>query len=295
MQCNDECCENKEGKRKGKPNRLSAVKDMKENFGKLDHLIDAVKNLPKHEPDDSQHYNTENTEEGRKVENVIENIKTNIKNLGVGFKQKELPKHHNNLDKLNDKSENEHFSATTFNKTEQPSLGEEDNDGHNHKHTNAHDHDMIDDDQELSNSDEYSLRQKGISEDDQEENKEDEDNGTEPSDQLENDSLVNDEKDQESSMHDEEDEDTDDTNHDMNEPSDDISEPGDNKSTARNEDDISDENPEETDSESNDRVFSSMDDSSKDPMDELLDEEGIDDFGKFGKKRNIVLTKKSSS
>lgn len=38
----------------------------------------------------------------------------------------------------------------------------------------------------------------------------------------------------------------------------------------------------------------SLQDSALDPTEEILDEEGIDDVGKFGRKRNLIHKKKSS-
>ena len=346
MQCNDECCENRHGKRKRRPNRISTAKDMRENFGKLHRLIEEVKKLSKNNVSDSLNERKTNRA-GEKAENVIENIETNLNKLGVGFKKKNQPKRHNHFNKLHETTEktNEHFSVT-INQTENSKLSpfhEKEGGVYDQKKINTHD--MIDDDQEPSNSDESAIKPKNdssiteiISEDHLEENgKKSRVNGTDPVDQLENGSLGNDEDNiphsQEISMREDDEETVGDGSHSINEPADgntepvDISsEPEDDISETGNEDekgekpagdashsikepadsntepvdissepedDISETVYEDENGDENERLEDdfSLKDSKKDPSDELLDEEGIDDLGKYGKKRNMLPRK----
>lgn len=305
MQCNDDCCENREGKRKWKPNRVSAVKNLKESFGKLGQQIDKVRKRPKHEPGNSPHYNTTTNEEGKNIENAFENIETNIKNVGVGFKEKDQPKHLSHLDKLNDGSDTYQFYTITLNNTEPSSLHETNNNDGYDSETEINAHEMIDDDQEPSNSDEsfnsskddFSTT-KDIKEFDQGENKETHNNGTESGDgQLRTNSLVNDEAilhAQEPILQEEEDA-IDDTNDAIDEPVDGTSEPGAYDSAHSNEDEDEDETSERPETDSSEQVINSLDDSSTEPSDVLLDGEGIEDVGKFGRKRDMVLRKNNSS
>ena len=85
-----------------------------------------------------------------------------------------------------------------------------------------------------------------------------------------------------------------DASHPINEPADSNTEPGD--GSNEHEDDISETGDEDEKGDENERLKDdfSLEDSTKDPSDELLDEEGIDDVGKYAKKRHMVLRKNSS-
>ena len=307
MQCNDECCESREGKRKWKPNRLSALKDIQENFGKLDHLVEEVK---KHE----QQYNDGTHGKDENAENVVEKIETNIRKLGIGFKEQDQAKQFDNLHKLND-ANNETLS-NNFNKTELAGFSWKDTSGYEQEMSNTHN--MIDDNHEPSNSDEEpSIK----SANDYITNNKHYPDETKGSDQLEDDiGLVNDEETipltQESITMKDEEKAIDESNDDNSETVDTDSVHGDENYEASNKDDhkvdgeqaIDETNdksnePGETDSAPEDE---NTEDSNKDdhedqksaslkynwvdPLEELLDEEGIDDVGKFGRKRDEVLT-----
>lgn len=286
---------------------------MKEKFGKLNHdLIEEERKRPKHEPDDledkaidSQH-NTTETHNTVETENVIAALKKKIKSLQIRLKKKTQPKQHNQLDKFtNDSIEtNDDYYSTNSNKTELSSYDEKDNDRYekerNESTTTAHD--LIDDDPEPSSFDEEDsyngLKNDTItttngSEYNQEESIVITNNDKEPG--VQNDSPIGEENTIKTTqqpsvqvtneLFDEKEKSNKNASKGINELGDKVVEEGNMEEPKNVNSEI--EPPSE-------RGLYSLQDTAVDPTEELLDEEGIDDVGKFGRKRNLILKKKKS-
>lgn len=311
MQCNDECCESRDGKRKWKSNAMTAM--MKEKFGKLnDDLIDEERKWPKHKPnvlDDkvtASHDNTSQTNNVEDAENVIAALKKKIKSLQIRLKKKNQPEEHNQLDKLlNDSVEsNEDYNSTTLNETELSSFDEKDNDrydqGKNESTTTSPD--LIDDDQEPSNFDEGVLYNElgndtsttmNESSYNEENNVSISNNDKEPG--VENDALINEENKINTTQSPSvqiKNEVVDDKEKLNENPAIDMDDLGEKTAQESNEDERRSGNI-ETEPPSELGLYS-LKDSAIDPTEELLDEEGIDDVGKFGRKRNLIRKQKKS-
>ena len=294
MQCNDECCEKRDGKRKGRPNRLRAAKDVHEDFGRLDNLIDKVTNNGP--PANSLHnFNDETDDKDENAESVIDNLETNIKNLGVNFDEeqaKHLSSQHNQRDTAENTTTTSSLTKTSdVTETKAGRMGLDENHVIRYMHKTKKSHDMIDDDQEPSNSDEKPVNNfittKKTSKQYDDENEE-----YAP---LENDSpfRTNEETislSQEAIGMQDEEKAMDDRNEDNNEKSDIGPE-----IEVDNSETLSGENDDEDDSDGTENDLNQdqdpprpLEEDSVDPSDGLLDEEGIDDVGKFGRKRDKV-------
>ena len=294
MQCNDECCEKRDGKRKVRPNRLRAAKDMHENFGRLDHLIDKVTNNgpPANSLDN---FNDETADNDENAESVIHNLATNIKNLGVNFDEeqaKHLSSQHNQRDTAeNTKTPSNLTETSDVTETIAGRMGLDENHVIRYVHKTKKSHDMIDDDQEPSNLDEEPannfITTKHTSKHYEEENEEYE--------RLENDSRFRNNEEtiplsQEATGMQAEEKAMDDWNEDNNEKSDVVPEiKVDNSETLSGENDNEEDNDgTENDLNQDQDPPGPLAEDSVDPSDELLDEEGIDNVGKFGRKRDKV-------
>ena len=312
MQCNDECCESRHGKRKWKSKAMSAM--MKEKFGKLNQdLIEEETKETRNKSDDlddkakdSQH-NTTETDNVEDEKIVIANLKKRIKSLQSRLKKKNQAKQHNRLDNLtNDSIEsNDVYYRNTSHKTELSSYDENRNDLYrqerNKSTTNAHD--LIDDEPEPSTSDDEEVlynETKNVtstsvngSEYNQEYSIALTNNVKEPG--FRNGSLINEENTVKTTPQPS----VQVTNELYDEKEKSI------KNTSSDTDELGDKNAEEddmketktADSESeppSERGLYSLQDSAIDPTEELLDEEEIDDVGKFGRKRNMIFKKKKS-
>ena len=294
MQCNDECCEKRKGKKKLRPNRLRAAKYIHENFGRLDHPINKVTNngAPANSLDN---FNDKTDDKDENAESVIDNLETNIKNLGVFFDEehaKHLSSQHNQRDTAENTKHTSNLTETSdLTKTTAGGMGFDENHVIRYIHKTKNSHDMIDDDQEPNNSDEEpannSITTKHTSKHYEDENEEYE--------RLENDRFRNNEEtiplSQEAIGMQEEEKAMDDRNEDYDEKSDIGPEiEVDNSETISGDDDSEEDNdgPEDDLNQDQDPPRS-LEKYSVDPLDELLDEEGIDDVGKFGRKRDKVL------
>lgn len=290
-------------------NAITAM--MKGDFGKPNPVIDVERKRPKHKPGhlddiyskaiDLQHNITETHDKVEDVdtEYVIETLKKKIKKLQMRLKEKNQPKEHNHLIEMNDSIDrnDDHFSASS-NKTELSSYNEKDNDRHDQEFTTTT-HDLIDDDQETNelNEEESNIGPKNNSstatngsEHSQEDNTDiklkDKELGVENDSQIYKDNTVN--TAQRLSIQvkdgaiDEKAKSNKNAFVDIYEPEDKI---------------IGESNKDENESEnSKSEPLSEEDlsllDSAVDPTEELLDEEGIDDVGKFGRKRDVIRRKK---
>lgn len=287
---------------------------MKENFRKLnDDLIEEERKQPKHEPDDledkaidSQHKTTE-THDNVEEENIIAALKKKIKSLQIRLKKKTQPKQHNHLDKFtNDSIEtNDNYYSTNSNKTELSSYDEKDSDGYdqekNESTTTAHD--LINDDPEPSSFDEEDSAYNGLKNDTSittngSEYNQEESIGITNNDKetgAQNDSPINEENTIKTTqrpsvqvtneLYDEKEKSKKNASSDINELGDKSVEEDNVKETKN----VNSENDPPSE-----RGLYSLQDSAIDPTEELLDEEGIDDVGKFGRKRNLILKKKKS-
>lgn len=294
MQCNDECCEKRDGKRKGRPNRLGAAKDVHEDFGRLDNLIDKVTNNGP--PANSlRNFNDETDDKDENAESVIDNLETNIKNLGVNFDEeqaKHLSSQHNQRDTAeNTKTTSSLTETSDVTETKAGRMGLDENHVIRHMHKTKKSHDMIDDDQEPSNSDEEPVNN-SITTKQTSKHYEDENEEYAP---LENDSPFRNNEEtiplsQEAIGMQDEEKAMDDRNENNNEKSDIGPE-----IEVDNSETLSGENDDEDDSDGTENDLNQdqdpprpLEEDSVDPSDELLDEEGIDDVGKFGRKRDKV-------
>ena len=319
MRCNDECCESREGKRKWKTNAIEAM--MKERFGKQSHLTtDEERKETKLTPSDledkvvdSQRNNTETHNEAEDSTNVIEILQKKIKSLQRRLKKENEPHKLNFLDKINDSPEpkDDHVGIPST-KTELLSDDNKDNE------LETTTHDLIDDEQEpggvheddtyrgpkltdsntTKNENTYS-QEDGIGH--QEEhigNREDSvanqensisNQGESIANQL--DSIGNQENNigNRSTRKGEKREKGEKVNKNV---SINIYEPG-NRMIEESLDDEREGEGSESE-QLGERELFNLEDSAIDPTEEILDEEGIDDVGKFGRKRNVIHKKNKS-
>ena len=275
-----------------------------------DDLTDKERKRPKHKPnvlDDkviTSHDNATQAHNVEDAENIIAALKKKIKSLQIRLKEKNRPKAHNQLDKLlNDSVEsNEDYNSTTLKETELSSYDAKDNDrsdqGENEWTTTSHD--LIDDgDQEprnfdkgenngLENDTRTTLNESSYNE---ENNVSIANNDKEPAVEL--DALINeDNKIKPTQSH---------SVQITNEIIDDKEKV--NKKTATDLDDLDEKTAQQSDEDESKRENNeteapselglySLKDSAIDPTEELLDEEAIDDAGKFGRKRNFIRKRK---
>ncbi|XP_022780795.1 uncharacterized protein LOC111322024 [Stylophora pistillata] len=145
MQCNDECCDSREGKRNWK---AKAIEDlMRERFKTQNQFTDDERNQTKFESNDSedkdvdlQPNSTESHDKVNDSKNIIEDLKKKIKRLQRRLKKKHQPEKVDYFDDINDspKPEVDHV-INPPNKTEQSRDDDEE------KQLDAIAHDLTDD------------------------------------------------------------------------------------------------------------------------------------------------------
>ena len=276
-----------------------------------DDLTDKERRRPKHKPnalDDkviTSHDNATQAHNVEDAENIIAALKKKIKSLQIRLKEKNRFKAHNQLDKvLNDSIEsNKHYNSTTLNETELSSYDAKDNDrydqGKNEWTTASHDL-IDDDDQEPRNFDKGELNN-GLENDtrttlnessyNEENNVSITNNDKEPAVEL--DALIReDNKIKPTQSHSAQitNEMIDDKEKVNKKPAVDLDDLDEKTAQQSDEDESRSENN-ETEAPSELGLYS-LKDSAIDPTEELLDEEAIDDAGKFGRKRNFIRKRK---
>jgi len=278
-----------------------------------DDLIEKEWKRPSHKPNalgDKVIASKDNATQAHTVEeaeNIIAALKKTIKSLQIRLKEKIRPEVNSQLDKLlNDSVEsNEDYNSTTLNKTELSSYKENINDkyGRGKNESTTTSHDLIDDDdQEPRNLDKGGLNNAlendarttmNKSSFNKESSASITNNGKEPG--VEYDTLINEESEINPTLspsvqitneiiHDKEK-----LNKNLATDMEDHDEK--NAQEANEEESRSGNNETEAPSELG---LYSLRDSAIDPTEELLDEEAIDDVGKFGRKRNLIRKHKKS-
>ena len=277
-----------------------------------DDLIEKEWKRPSHKPNalgDKVIVSQDNATQAHTVEeaeNIISALKKTIKSLEIRLKEKNRSKVNNQLDKLfNDSVEsNEDYNSTTLNGTELSSYEENKKDkydqGKNESTTTSHD--LIDDyDQEpnfdkgglnnaLENDARTTMNKSSFNE---ESSPSITNNGKEPG--IEYDALIN----EESKINPIRSPSVQDTNEIIPDKE------KLNKNLATDFDDHDEKTAQETNEDEsrsgNNEIEApselglySLRDSAIDPTEELLDEEAIDDAGKFGRKRNLIRKHKKS-
>ena len=283
-----------------------------EENGVSDDLTAKEMKPPSHKPnalDDKAITSQDNTTQAHNVEdaeNIIAALKKQIKSLQIRLKKKNHPEVHNQLDRLlNDPVESNHedYNSTISNETEISSYDEKDNNRYNQgkNQLTTTPHDLInDDDQEPSNFDEGELHN-ALENDtratlnestyNEENNVSITNNDKEPG--AETDAPINEENKINPTQSP--------TVQITNEIIDDKEKL--NENSVINMDDLDEktaQEPDEDESRSGSNVnepmselgLNSLTDSGIDPTEELLNEEAIDDAGRFGRKRNFIRKRK---
>lgn len=276
-----------------------------------DNLFDEERKRPKDETSvlDDKMITSQDTAQAHDIkdaENIIIALKKKIKSLQIRLKKKRRPEEHNQLDKLLNDSigSNEDYNSATSNETELSSYDEKDNDrydqGRNQSTTTSHNL-INDDDQEPSNSHDEGELHNGLENDtrtamnessyNEENNVSITNNDKEPG--VEIDALINEENKISPTQNP--------TVQITNEIIDDKEKL--NKNSVVDMDDLDEkiaQEPDEDESRSRSILteppselgLDSLKDTAIDPTEELLNEEAIDDAGKFGRKRNFIRKRK---
>ena len=145
MQCNDECCDSRDGKRNWK---AKAIEDlMEKRFQNQDQLTSDERNHTKFgssysedKDSDLQHNNAESHDKGDVSKNVIKSLTKKIKSLQRLLKKKYQPDKFDYFDDINDSTEpKDDHVINSLNKKEQSHDNDEENE------LDAIAHDLIDD------------------------------------------------------------------------------------------------------------------------------------------------------